>query len=115
MEFLRCASRLRLPRKSLVGRPLTLTPWRYARFNSTGPSAPTGIVLRDYQEESIQSVLKYLGDGHRRLGISLATGAGKTVGDIVVLFLGHTAHSSRSFLHSLSAEFLLAMRKLRKQ
>ncbi|KAJ5918645.1 ATP-dependent helicase IRC3 [Penicillium verhagenii] len=39
----------------------------------------SSIVLRDYQEESIQSVLKYLGEGHRRLGISLATGAGKTV------------------------------------
>lgn len=38
-----------------------------------------GIVLRDYQEECIQSVLKYLGEGHKRLGISLATGAGKTV------------------------------------
>jgi ATP-dependent helicase IRC3 len=52
---------------------------RHVRFNSTKPSLPTGIVLRDYQEEAIQSVLRYLGDGHRRLGISLATGAGKTV------------------------------------
>ncbi|KAH2319259.1 hypothetical protein KXV92_001793 [Aspergillus fumigatus] len=37
------------------------------------------LVLRDYQEECIQSVLKYLDEGHKRLGISLATGAGKTV------------------------------------
>jgi ATP-dependent helicase IRC3 len=50
------------------------------RFNTTAASVPSGIVLRDYQEESIQSVLKYLDEGHRRLGISLATGAGKTVG-----------------------------------
>lgn len=35
--------------------------------------------LRPYQEDSIQSVLKYLENGERRLGISLATGGGKTV------------------------------------
>ena len=35
--------------------------------------------LRAYQEECIQSVLSYLGKGHKRLGISLATGSGKTV------------------------------------
>ncbi|XXG99164.1 SWI/SNF and RSC complex subunit Ssr2 [Hypoxylon texense] len=37
------------------------------------------IRLRDYQEECIQSVLRSLKHGHKRLGISLATGAGKTV------------------------------------
>ena len=71
---------------------LQVQPQRYWRFNSTlatptSTSTPTpadpvdnpGIVLRDYQEECIQSVLKYLGEGHKRLGISLATGAGKTV------------------------------------
>jgi ATP-dependent helicase IRC3 len=42
-------------------------------------SLKTGVTLRPYQEESIQSVLKYLEDGERRLGISLATGSGKTV------------------------------------
>ncbi|RHZ69918.1 hypothetical protein CDV55_108042 [Aspergillus turcosus] len=65
---------------------------RHGRFSSTssGPTTePTteysrsfespAIVLRDYQEECIQSVLKYLDEGHKRLGISLATGAGKTV------------------------------------
>ncbi|KAI3318616.1 P-loop containing nucleoside triphosphate hydrolase protein [Xylariaceae sp. AK1471] len=35
--------------------------------------------LREYQEECIQSVLSSLQHGHNRLGISLATGAGKTV------------------------------------
>ncbi|OIW32485.1 P-loop containing nucleoside triphosphate hydrolase protein [Coniochaeta ligniaria NRRL 30616] len=37
------------------------------------------IQLRDYQEECIQSVLSALGNGHKRVGISLATGSGKTV------------------------------------
>ncbi|KAK8160263.1 P-loop containing nucleoside triphosphate hydrolase protein [Phyllosticta citribraziliensis] len=47
------------------------------------PPAPlatrTPIQLRDYQEECIQSVLDYLNRGHNRLGVSLATGSGKTV------------------------------------
>ena len=37
------------------------------------------IQLRQYQEECIQSVLSYLKDGHKRLGVSLATGSGKTI------------------------------------
>lgn len=37
------------------------------------------IRLRQYQEECIQSVLSYLNNGHKRLGVSLATGSGKTV------------------------------------
>lgn len=65
-------------------------PLRCCRFNSTSTNtsltstastSSTGIRLREYQEECIQSVLKYLDEGHKRLGISLATGAGKTVRD----------------------------------
>ncbi|GFF70130.1 putative mitochondrial ATP-dependent helicase irc3 [Aspergillus lentulus] len=65
---------------------------RHGRFNSTNsrpttePSTESArsfespkLVLRDYQEECIQSVLRYLDEGQKRLGISLATGAGKTV------------------------------------
>ncbi|KAK1456833.1 hypothetical protein CMEL01_16190 [Colletotrichum melonis] len=48
-------------------------PYAGARF------ASSRIQLRDYQEECIQSVLQSLKDGHKRLGISLATGSGKTV------------------------------------
>jgi ATP-dependent helicase IRC3 len=39
-----------------------------------------GLTLRSYQEECIQSVLLSLEKGHKRLGVSLATGSGKTVG-----------------------------------
>ena len=35
--------------------------------------------MREYQEECIQSILSYLDKGHKRLGVSLATGSGKTV------------------------------------
>jgi superfamily II DNA or RNA helicase len=50
-------------------------------LNNTVPRAPQeAIRLRQYQEECIQSVLSYLEKGHKRLGISLATGSGKTVG-----------------------------------
>lgn len=43
------------------------------------PSQPQQLELRDYQEECIQSVLASLEKGQKRLGISLATGSGKTV------------------------------------
>ncbi|KAI9736088.1 MAG: hypothetical protein M1818_006264 [Claussenomyces sp. TS43310] len=46
--------------------------------SSTLSSIPS-IRLRDYQEECIQAVLSHLKQGHKRLGVSLATGAGKTV------------------------------------
>ncbi|EXJ95007.1 hypothetical protein A1O1_00125 [Capronia coronata CBS 617.96] len=49
-------------------------------INTTSPALrEEGIRLREYQEECIQSVLSYLDKGHKRLGISLATGSGKTV------------------------------------
>lgn len=45
--------------------------------NSNHVASP--IRLRDYQDECIQAVLSYLDKGQKRLGISLATGSGKTV------------------------------------
>ncbi|KAF2793451.1 P-loop containing nucleoside triphosphate hydrolase protein [Melanomma pulvis-pyrius CBS 109.77] len=47
--------------------------------SAPAPVSPLQITLREYQEECIQSVLSYLEKGHKRLGISLATGSGKTV------------------------------------
>lgn len=51
------------------------------RLLSKDPAAPKpqGLQLRNYQEECIQSVLLSLEKGHKRLGVSLATGSGKTV------------------------------------
>ncbi|TAQ91049.1 hypothetical protein B7494_g589 [Chlorociboria aeruginascens] len=46
---------------------------------SATPSLPTVVRLRQYQEECIRAVLSHLDQGHKRLGISLATGSGKTV------------------------------------
>lgn len=37
------------------------------------------VELRPYQRASIDAVLEYLGRGEKRLGLSLATGSGKTV------------------------------------
>jgi len=44
---------------------------------SITPSTPRS--LRPYQEECVDACLKAISEGKRRLGISLATGAGKTV------------------------------------
>ena len=49
-----------------------------ATVKSLSPSF-SPVQLRDYQEECIQSILTAIQNGHKRLGISLATGAGKTV------------------------------------
>jgi ATP-dependent helicase IRC3 len=66
--------------------------------------APLKIRLRQYQEECIQAVLSHLDKGHKRLGISLATGSGKTVGwtprhpTFIDYILGHfhAAHRTSS-------------------
>ncbi|KAJ5381181.1 ATP-dependent helicase IRC3 [Penicillium cataractarum] len=82
MEFIRRFGLLAISQSRRPPRRLLVSHcWRNVRLNSTAPPLPgaSSIVLRDYQEECIQSVLSYLDEGHRRLGISLATGAGKTV------------------------------------
>ncbi|KAI0161652.1 P-loop containing nucleoside triphosphate hydrolase protein [Hypoxylon sp. FL1284] len=64
------------PVRTICQRTFSTTP--HLRITS-GPRPVQGIRLRDYQEECIQSVLNSFKNGRKRLGISLATGAGKTV------------------------------------
>jgi ATP-dependent helicase IRC3 len=63
---------------------LSLRGRRLASVASSNGPKPHTVQLRPYQEESIQSVLKYLENGEKRLGVSLATGGGKTVGLLMV-------------------------------
>lgn len=51
----------------------------HAKQLQPAPTSQPPIVLREYQEECIQAVLNHLEKGHKRLGVSLATGSGKTV------------------------------------
>ncbi|MCJ1466471.1 hypothetical protein MMC07_005090 [Pseudocyphellaria aurata] len=62
--------------------------WKFRRRYSNANLSPIltsdyvtkpSIRLRGYQDECIRSVLSHLEKGHKRLGISLATGSGKTV------------------------------------
>jgi ATP-dependent helicase IRC3 len=57
--------------------PVTLR--RYATIQPAVAAPKPYIQLRSYQEECIAAVLEYLKAGKKRLGISLATGSGKTV------------------------------------
>ncbi|KAM3513304.1 hypothetical protein MY11210_003080 [Beauveria gryllotalpidicola] len=57
---------------------VTVLAHRVARASTTTPK-PQKPQLRDYQQECIKSVLSSLTSGHKRVGISLATGSGKTV------------------------------------
>ncbi|EPS42372.1 hypothetical protein H072_3654 [Dactylellina haptotyla CBS 200.50] len=64
--------------------PTYLAARQWQRRSSSAPPTapdlnPQTFALRDYQEECIQAVLDHHDQGHRRLGISLATGSGKTV------------------------------------
>ena len=61
---------IRIP-TTCVQRLATLAPVAAPEIVSV-PS--TSIRLRDYQEECIKAVLSYVERGHKRLGVSLATG-----------------------------------------
>ncbi|KAG6156086.1 hypothetical protein E4U37_000598 [Claviceps purpurea] len=72
----KCASRLApgIPRP--VWAHWKVTPYKAFAARLTIDAKPK---LRDYQLECIQSVLSSLEQGQKRVGISLATGSGKTV------------------------------------
>lgn len=104
------AVRTRMPVSTSLRWARLLRQQKLWRSNSTlaiplhRPTEPerSSIVLRDYQEECIQAVLRYANEGHKRLGISLATGAGKTV---TQYFVPRSKHlliiiSTRSSSHS---------------
>ncbi|KAK0718247.1 P-loop containing nucleoside triphosphate hydrolase protein [Lasiosphaeria miniovina] len=67
-----CRSRLRYWATSSSALVLT-------RATHGAPATSLGIRLRNYQEECIQSILTSFDQGHKRVGVSLATGSGKTV------------------------------------
>lgn len=72
------------PRLETCQKPLQTTlrlqhPGQPPRAFATLSPRSQHIQLRPYQEDSIQSVLNHLKNGEKRLGISLATGSGKTV------------------------------------
>lgn len=52
---------------------------QYATVQPVAAAQRPQIQLRSYQEECIEAVLRHLNLGQKRLGISLATGSGKTV------------------------------------
>ncbi|KAG9951364.1 DEAD/DEAH box helicase-like protein, partial [Aureobasidium melanogenum] len=52
---------------------------QYATVQPVAATKRPQIQLRSYQEECIEAVLRHLDLGQKRLGISLATGSGKTV------------------------------------
>ncbi|KAM5373719.1 hypothetical protein ACJZ2D_006890 [Fusarium nematophilum] len=56
-----------------------MRPRAFRGFASKAAHDMPKLQLRDYQQECITSVLKSLKNGQKRVGISLATGSGKTV------------------------------------
>ncbi|KAI7215455.1 DEAD/DEAH box helicase-like protein [Hortaea werneckii] len=72
-----------VPQRTPCQRQTVRVPWlsRRGLVTTVQPPQddPSTVKLRPYQEESIQAVLDYLSKGERRLGLSLATGSGKTV------------------------------------
>ncbi|KAG5960657.1 hypothetical protein E4U58_004580 [Claviceps cyperi] len=72
----KCASRLAAGIPRPVWAHWKVTPYKAFAARLTIDAKPK---LRDYQLECIQSVLSSLEQGQKRVGISLATGSGKTV------------------------------------
>ena len=65
--------------KPAVPAPPDLPPQLLPAQDASPPAQDAPLKLRSYQEECIQAVLQHVEAGHHRMGISLATGSGKTV------------------------------------
>lgn len=81
-------------------KPVSCVETAFRTFSST-INHDAKVKLRDYQKECIGSVLTALESGHKRVGISLATGSGKTVGSSGInMFtsdvISHSFHRSSS-------------------
>lgn len=59
--------------------PLRIARASYAKLTPEPDLNSNKVKLRNYQLECIKSVLHAMKRGHKRVGISLATGSGKTV------------------------------------
>lgn len=75
----RPGSRASAPAPRAAAVPVRFSSSTKAVAASIAPASHQPVQLRNYQEECIQSVLSSIEQGQKRLGISLATGAGKTV------------------------------------
>ncbi|CZT19748.1 related to 51.5 kDa protein [Ramularia collo-cygni] len=95
-------------RKYLLARPLRAFACQ-RRFTNAPlfyqENAPQKVELRPYQKASIDAVLEYLARGEKRLGLSLATGSGKTV------IFSHLIDEVRSPLPDATQTLILAHRK----
>jgi ATP-dependent helicase IRC3 len=85
--------------RTIAQRASSFSKCSISRAPASVQSTPPQISLRDYQEECIQAVLSYLQKGHRRLGVSLATGSGKTVCLLLTSSSGSAYWSQVIFTH----------------
>ncbi|KAA8906630.1 P-loop containing nucleoside triphosphate hydrolase protein [Sphaerosporella brunnea] len=77
-----------------IARVLTRTTTTTAtKPASARPQPLQPLQLRDYQEECINAVVEHVEKGHRRMGVSLATGSGKTV--VFTQLISRLLHPSR--------------------
>ncbi|KAH0371227.1 DEAD/DEAH box helicase-like protein, partial [Aureobasidium melanogenum] len=80
-QLVRSSHRFCVSRRTEICWPRIRQPHlrQYATVQPVAATQRPQIQLRSYQEECIEAVLRHLDLGQKRLGISLATGSGKTV------------------------------------